>query len=211
LNSTLPVEIQVVQQRLHSPPGRSIQAEFAPELSYGRQFGPPPHHARPSSVLIALFRRDGQWLTTLTRRNPRLKVHAGQVCFPGGAQDPGENATECAYREWVEELGPQTPGWQTIGELSPIYVFVSNHFVRPFVAFCEPPSYEPNADEVEQVIEFPIEILFDPACRGKHETHRWGTRFDSPHYHFNGELIWGATAVMLAELGAVAESIMAKR
>ncbi len=205
--SPLPAEILALQPKLASPPGRRAQAAFAPELSYGRQFGPPPHHARPSSVLIALFHRDGKWRTTLTRRNPRLKAHAGQVCFPGGAQDPDENAAECAYREWSEELGPHASSWRLVGELSPVYVFVSNHFVRPFVAFCQPPDYVPNVDEVEQVIEFPLELLFDPRCRGRHVTHRWGTRFGAPHYHFEGDLIWGATAVILAELGAVAESI----
>ena len=83
-----------------------------------------------------------------------LAVHAGQVCFPGGSQDPGEDARTCALREWDEELGSHQAEWRILGELSPIYVFASNHQVRPFVGFSEPPRYEPNEAEVAGVMGY---------------------------------------------------------
>ena len=175
------------------------QSLLAPELSYGRHFGPAPHNARQSAVLIALFQRDGLWRTTLTRRPTALKNHGGQICFPGGVVDVGESYWECAQREWAEELGEGRP-WSLAGKLTEVYVFASNHVIHPHVALTEPPEYLVNAAEVADVIETPLRAFQFGSPLPRRTLQRWGTRFGAPCFTWEGEEIWGATAVVIAEL-----------
>lgn len=189
---------------------RRARAAMAPELSFGRQFGPAADHARPAAVLIAVFQRDGAWRTTLTLRPTTMKQHGGQICFPGGAVDLGESHWETAQREWREELGPVEGEWRRLGELSDIYVFVSNHLVRPYVAYLsEPPRYEPNPFEVERVLEIDLTELFDESIEGVGLAPRWGTRFRTPHFACREGTIWGATAVIIGELRLLLRPVVA--
>ena len=82
---------------------------FAPELSYGRHFGPAPSTARPAAVIALLVRRAGRWHIPLTVRQAALGRHGGQISLPGGAVEPGESTAQAAERELAEELGVREP------------------------------------------------------------------------------------------------------
>lgn len=187
-----------------SLPGREFQRQVSPELSYGRHFGPPPSNASQAAVLILLQYSEDSWTIPLTKRPATLKHHGGQICLPGGCQEPGESLAECACREMNEELGVQIDPTTVIGQLSPIYVFASNFAVTPFVSIQTGSlCYQPNPAEVEQLIELPISTLDSAQHCGHHDIHRRGLRFRTPHLQWQQHRIWGATHIILSELAEI--------
>lgn len=185
-------------------PGRRSQTPFAPQLSFGRHFGPPARESREAAVLLLLYRRGEEWHVPTILRPAHMKSHAGQVALPGGMLEAGESSQQTALREYEEELGVPRSGVRILGELSPIFVFVSNVLVRPHLALClETPTWQPNPGEVAEVIEVPLRELYNPAARGTTQIERHGLNFSAPHFQIGARQIWGATCMMLAELAAV--------
>lgn len=193
------------------PTPRAVFAAMAPRLAYGRHFGPPRWDARSAAVVAALVRRDSDWSVVLTQRPVEMRRHAGQVCFPGGAAETGETAETCAAREWCEELGEAAGGVEFLGRLTPLYVFASNYQVTPCVGLADPPAYDPDPAEVADVAEIRLRELIDPSARGTHWVQRGRLRFRTPHLECRGRRIWGATALMLAELAYLLERLNAHR
>lgn len=185
---------------------------LTPSLSYGRHRGPAPSTARQAAVAIVWLRRpDGSWQLPLTLRSQRLRHHGGQVSFPGGTLEPGETPAQGALREFQEELGVAPVDPLMCGELHPLYVYASNHLVFPIVFTAAAPDapWAPNRQEVQQVLEMPLASLFRPALSS--QSIRWrpvtrdrrpvgGFQFRSTAYRLQGRLVWGATAMLLAQL-----------
>lgn len=185
-------------------PGRKSQTPFAPQLSFGRHFGPPARESREAAVLMLLYPRGGEWHVPTILRPAHMKSHAGQVALPGGMVEAGESSQQTALREYEEELGGERTGIRILGELSPIFVFVSNVLVRPHLAICfETPAWQPNPAEVAEIIEVPLAELDNPAVRGTTRIERSGLVFTAPHYRIGQRQIWGATCMMLAELASL--------
>jgi 8-oxo-dGTP pyrophosphatase MutT (NUDIX family) len=194
-----------LQHRLsRTLPGRLIQERCAVEMSFGRHFGPPRHDARPAAVMALLYYRDDRWVLPLIVRPPDALHHAGQVSLPGGAIEKGETPEEAALREVEEELGVARNAIQLLGRLSPLYVFASNHTVEPFVGLLsDQPFLEVNSLEVARLLEAPVNYLLTPDSLAMSERVERGIRIKAPAYHWDGEPIWGATAMIVAELIAV--------
>ncbi len=190
-------------------PGRAAQQIFAHELSYGRHFGPPSHDAVPAAVLVALIQQGGKWQLPLILRPVSLSSHGGQICLPGGRIDRGESWQSAALREANEELGLRPSSMTVLGNLSPVYLYVSNHLVTPAVAVCHArPELKPNRAEVEELIWLPIDVLVNPSHRGKqHHWHVSGVDFQATHFQVGKHIVWGATAMILSELAGTIESL----
>ena len=189
-------------------PGRRAQRRFAPQLSYGRQYGPPAHDARDAAILLLLFPHEGHWHVPLTRRPDHLGEHAGQISFPGGLTEPGESPELAAARELAEELDVDTGQVTLIGRLSPMYVYASNYLMTPVVGFTPArPAMKPNPDEVAEVLEMPIEQLVERRNYGCHHMDRGAVRFAVPHIAFGHHRIWGATSMILGEFIATLAQI----
>lgn len=185
-------------------PGRSSHRRFAPQLSYGRHAGPPGPEHREAAVLALCFPRQNDWRVVLTLRPRHLPNHAGQVCFPGGEKEPSESLADCALRELHEELGVSSAEIKILGTLTPLYVFASHFLVTPFVGWLpEAPDFTPDAREVAEVIELPLARLMHEQEVSNHWIERRGLRFLAPHFRFEGHAIWGATSMILGELGDV--------
>ena len=173
---------------------------MSPELSYGRHAGPAPVTARAAAVMLLLFRRGGEWRLPLTQRPAALVRHCGQISLPGGRIEAGETSAEAAERELREELGIRT-GVQRIGRLPDRYVYASDYVVTPHVAVATSElDWKPEPCEVERVVELPIDRLLSPATIGRMTIHRGPLVFHAPCYILGEDRIWGATAVILAEL-----------
>jgi 8-oxo-dGTP pyrophosphatase MutT (NUDIX family) len=192
-------------QRLREPlPSFEVRARLAPTLSFGRHFGPAAHDARDAAVILLLYPHDDDWLLPLTVRPSTMLAHAGQVSLPGGVVESGESPRDAALRELDEELGISPRDVSIVGQLSPVYVFVSNFLVTPWVAtLATRPTMRPNPDEVDAVLEVPLAHLADRANVGAHVHHHGELSFTVPHYRFGEHVIWGATSVILSELVAV--------
>jgi 8-oxo-dGTP pyrophosphatase MutT (NUDIX family) len=194
-----------LEQRLcRPPPGRVAQERCAVEMSFGRHFGPPRFDARRAAVMALFYQRDDQWRLPLIVRPPESLHHANQVSLPGGAIEPGEGAQDAALRELEEELGVPRVNVRVLGALSPIYVFASNHYVEPFVGCMSgATAFDLNSVEVARLLEVPLAYLLQPENRIVTERHERGISAKAPAYPWDGEMIWGATCIILAELFAV--------
>jgi len=182
-------------------PGLAAQRNMVPALAYGRHAGPPAWDARRAAVLIGFCRRAGAWRIPLTLRPRTMEAHGGQVSLPGGVVESGESDDQCARRELEEELGVSPDCVEIVGQLSPLYVFGSNCWVHPQVAVLRPPTeITPNPAEVERVLWLNPGTLVDRRRRRTTERRHRGIRFRAPHWSCDGALIWGATAMILAEL-----------
>jgi len=153
----------------------------------------------PAAVLIALTDRTEPGVI-LTVRREHMRTHAGQVAFPGGRIDPGEDAVTAAIREAQEELGLDPGAVETIGEIEP-YRTVTGYIVTPVIAIIPPDlALEPHEHEVADWFEAPLGHLLDPANH-----HRRSALFQGRERHYyeilwNGQRIWGATAAMIVNL-----------
>jgi 8-oxo-dGTP pyrophosphatase MutT (NUDIX family) len=202
-DETLPERLS---RRLAQPlPGRAVQRELEPDLSFGRHYAPPASGARDAAVIALLYPAPDGWQLPLMLRPQNMASHAGQVSFPGGAVESGESSWDAALRELHEELGIVSDGIQLLGRLTSLYVFASNFMVSPWVAVLdEQPRIRINPAEVDEVLEVSLAHLADPANRGTHLRHYGEVEFSAPHFAFEQHQIWGATSMMLAELIAVA-------
>lgn len=193
-------------------PGSSAHLEMAPAFRHDpgqlSVRGKPCRHA---AVLVVLYPKDDGVYLILTLRTDDLPDHPGQISFPGGRQDPGEELQETALREAREEIGLDSNLVNILGELSPLYIAPSNFCVHPFVAVCDTePELAPLEDEVAAVLHVPLASLFD---RDASVVETWSLRgeiVDIPCIRFHQYRIWGATAMMLSELRAVLTRIPAE-
>ncbi len=160
---------------------------------------------RASAVLVALYEADpgpGAGVEViLTRRAQHLRSHRGEVSFPGGGQEPGEDLRATAMRESCEEVGLDPADVEIIGELDHLQTVTSQSFIVPYVAVLPGlPSLRANPSEVELILHVPIEELLDP---GIFREERWGVapmEFAVQFFEIPGDTIWGATGRMLRNL-----------
>lgn len=144
---------------------------------------------------------NGEAHIVLTRRAQHMRSHRGEVSFPGGGQDPGEDLWSTALREAREEIALDSSLVTRIGELDHLRTMTSASHIVPYVA--ELP-YRPELlaapDEVESVLHVSLAELLEP---GVYREELWflGGE-DRPIFFFEieGDTIWGATAAMLRNL-----------
>ena len=153
----------------------------------------------PAAVLIGVTRREEPGVI-LTVRREHMRTHAGQVAFPGGRIDPGENATTAALREAWEELGLQPETAEVVGEVDP-YRTVTGYAVTPVLAVIEPDQpLSPHEHEVADWFEAPFAFVLDPQ---NHQLKSALFQGRERHYYeivWNDRRIWGATAAMIVNL-----------
>lgn len=200
---TLPRQLEELKQKLKGPlPGLKAQLGMAPEPRPGTR---PYRDAEASSlragVLVLFYPKDGRLHLLLTRRTERVFAHRGEISFPGGTQHPGETIEKTALRETAEELGLVPDAIVLLGRLTPLYIPASNFCIYPVVAYLpERPDVRPQAEEVAEVLEIPVDHLLDPQTVRRGTWARDGRSFDVPFYAFGEHKIWGATAIVLAEM-----------
>jgi 8-oxo-dGTP pyrophosphatase MutT (NUDIX family) len=161
------------------------------------RFGPPEDGTgRESAVLIALAETvDGPGVLLLERA-ATMRTHAGQVAFPGGAADPGEDPPATALREAAEEVDLDPVSVQVIATLPAVYLPPSGFVVRPVLAWWRDPHpvRAVAANEVAHVAVVAISELVDPANRFR-VRHPSGVH--GPGFEAGGLFVWGFTAGLL--------------
>lgn len=155
--------------------------------------------AAPAAVLIAVTNRPEPGVI-LTVRHADMRTHAGQVAFPGGRIDAGEESTAAALREAWEELGLEPREVETIGELEP-YRTVTGFAVTAVVGVIPPDlPLAPHEAEVADWFEAPLDFVLDPANQRRDSVLFEGRLRHYYRIDWNGRNIWGATAAMLVNL-----------
>ncbi len=152
-----------------------------------------------AAVLIAVTDRAEPGVI-LTQRPRGMRDHPGQVAFPGGKLDPGEDAVTAALREAEEELALPRDAVRVIGT-SDLYQTGTGFDVTPVLAVVPPDlQLTPNPSEVEAWFEPPLKMLLDPDSWQSNEVFWRGAMRHYLELDYNGFRIWGVTAAIIANL-----------
>jgi 8-oxo-dGTP pyrophosphatase MutT (NUDIX family) len=156
--------------------------------------------ATPAAVLIAITDDPHDPQVILTQRPRAMRDHPGQVAFPGGKIDPGEDAITAALREAEEELALPRSAVQVIGTTD-LYHTGTGFIVTPVVGVV-PPGLDltPNPAEVDAWFTAPLALLLDPDSWTTHEAYWRGSTRRYLELEWQGFRIWGVTAAIIANL-----------
>lgn len=189
-----PLDLSALRERIISPGHLQplSSAGFLPECSPG---------LRQAAVLVLFHQEPGEARVLLTRRSVHLPTHAGQISFPGGSVDPGDDSVSAtALREAHEEVG-LPPHVVDVAGAMPAVELPSGYTVTPVLGFCEAlPALSPDPAEVAEIFSLPVayllkEGLFQRGTRTRNNIKREFYYFDFKEYY-----IWGSTASMLHAL-----------
>ncbi len=166
----------------------------------------PASPLRDAAVLVPIVNRGAEVTVMLTRRSKDLPDHPGQISFPGGRIDPGDDGPEAAaLREAQEEVGLSRESVRLVGRLDS-YVVRTGYCVIPVIGLVTPPLIlQAEAGEVDEIFEVPLTFFLDPANRQTHSRVFHGKTRYFYAYPFGDYFIWGATAGMLSNLVEVLE------
>ncbi len=168
---------------------------------------------KESAVLCLLFQENDSWKFYLMLRNAYKGTHSAQVSFPGGKKElEDKDFTATALREAHEELNIQSQDVQILGGLSPLYIPPSNFLVYPILAFTNKAQHIiPDAIEVAELIVGDINDIIgnEVIHRSKVPMSGSGSLIEVNHYSIQGHVVWGATAMILAELAWLLQKALA--
>jgi len=197
--------IRILEVKLGQPlPGQSAHLKMSPQPVDFRRFEPvvSPDH-RKSGVLILFYPDGDRPFFPLIKRPEYLGVHSGQVSFPGGKMEQGDaDIIDTALREAEEEVGISRSDVKVIGRLTDLFIPTSKFLVSPVLGFCaQRPKFIPEEKEVSRVISTDFLMLLDPEVR-KQKNLKFGQNYslETPYFDIEGEMVWGATAMILSEL-----------
>lgn len=184
-------------------PGEVAHKDMVPYRLTASEALKKPLNYKLSAVLLLLYIRDGEFHFVLTERQAYNGKHSGQISLPGGKyEDQDENALATALRESEEEIGVLRSTVEIIGELTQIYIPVSNFLVQPFIGMSATiPDIIPDPREVKTVLHATFSELKNSENRiiTKLETSPGVWMKDIPAFNLQGKIVWGATAIILNE------------
>lgn len=156
----------------------------------------------PAAVLVPLVYHPNHLSVLLTQRTEHLSKHPGQIAFPGGrAETEDASAEATALRESYEEIGLRAELVALAGRL-PNYITITGYEVTPVVGLVHPPlDLRPDANEVAEAFEVPLQLFLDPANFIRHRYELGGKTGSYFAVTYQTHFIWGATAAMLLSLG----------
>ena len=179
-------------------PGREAQLKMAPSVMHEAD----DSNAVKSSVLILIYPKNNSLYIVLIKRPEYNGHHSGQISFPGGKCEPSDKCYEdTALRETFEEIGIIREDIQVLGQITSIYIPPSNFKIYPIVGYLSyTPTFNINSTEVERTIEIKMADLTDKSIiKIKEVKTSTGQYINAPYYSIEDEVIWGATAMILAE------------
>jgi 8-oxo-dGTP pyrophosphatase MutT (NUDIX family) len=192
-----------LDERLAGPlPGLAAQLRMMPD--------PPPQDRRTyaevgddclrAGVMILVYPREDRPHLVFIRRPETAVHHKGQIAFPGGAVEDGEDCVRAALRETREEVGVPAEAVLVRGTLTPLFVSPSGYCIHPVVGTAaRRPDFVPFPEEVAEILEVPLAVLLDPAAERRETWEFPGGPRRVPFFAFGRHKIWGATAMVLAE------------
>jgi 8-oxo-dGTP pyrophosphatase MutT (NUDIX family) len=167
-----------LRQRLSSPPpGRLKSSE-----------------ARSAAVLVPLFVDAGQLWTVLTKRSEELPHHRGQIAFPGGTNEIGEDAWQTALRETEEEIGISGTKVLRLGELDELETPTGFRIVPCVGAIPTGIETAINEEEIAEVFTVPLLAFSDVRMAEDRLVKIDGMERMIRIYHVGRHQVWGLTA-----------------
>ena len=162
------------------------------------------HSMAPAAVLLTMYPVEGDFHVVLQKRSQQVEHHKGEISFPGGMADPGdESLLHTALREAHEEMGIHPDDVDVIGQLDDTPT-ITGFMISTYVGMV--PSryrFSPSSIEVAEVLTVPLTHLRDPSAF-RVETHLEGDSFRTmPVFVYEGHVIFGATARILDQFLSV--------
>ena len=157
-----------------------------------------------AGVMVLLFQREEEYTVILNRRTRMVEHHKGEISFPGGRMEAGdEGLLDTALRETFEEMGISREKIQVLGRIDDMQT-KTGYMIRPFVGVIDYPyNYRLSNEEVEEVLEMPVAGLFSPEYQ-RDEIRITGKKQDkAPVYVYEGNVVFGATARILHNLADI--------
>ena len=177
----------------------SIAQEPSLPLLHGDLPDEPALATVPAAVLVGITDRADPGVI-LTVRREHMRTHAGQVAFPGGRIDPGEDSIGAALREAWEELGLDPEAAEIVSATDP-YRTVTGYVVTPVLAVVRPDQpLSPHEHEVADWFEAPLAFVLDPANQQCKSALFQGRERHYYEIMWEDRRIWGATASMIVNL-----------
>ncbi len=154
-----------------------------------------------SAVLVPIFLKSGRYHLLFIQRTERVKDHKGEVSFPGGSYQKADGfLLNTALREAEEEVGLAPCDVEVLGELDDTSIVPTGYVISPFVGLIPYPyNFKLDKWETEELIQIPLEDLFNKNYFSKGTIHRDGKEFDTDCYKYRGKVIWGATYKILKQ------------
>ena len=200
IKNNLPGEI--AHKKL-SPKGRLLTSELLKNTEKNRE------SFKESAVSILIYQVEKINELILIQRQIYEGNHSGQISFPGGKKEINdENLFETATRECKEEIGFEPKSTHFIGNLSPVYIPISQFYVVPFVFFLdEKPNLIADNYEVQEIITIKLKDLLNENNFQVKTIEIKEKTIEAPCFYIDEKIIWGATAFMLNELKMIFEKI----
>ena len=153
----------------------------------------------PAAVLVPIYEKDGQYHILFIKRTEWVEKHKGEISFPGGTYEARDKTLlDTALRESAEEINLNPDDVEVLGELNNVSSVKTNYAITPFLAFIPwPYEFKVDGHETEEIIEAPIATLMNIG-RSRQEL-RGSEMVTVYQYDYQGRIIWGATARILAE------------
>ncbi len=194
---------------LNDLPGESAHNLMMPTVRDDK-FVIPTNQAPPtkSAVLVLFYQEGGHIKFPLIQRTTYNGAHSAQVSFPGGkSENSDKNLEHTALREAEEEIGIEPGRVEIIGNLSDIFIWVSNFVVTPVVGFTnQKPEFVKDDVEVDAIIETELYDIINSEKRKEGTILARGKyKIQTPYFDIDNRIVWGATAMILNELSMVVE------
>jgi 8-oxo-dGTP pyrophosphatase MutT (NUDIX family) len=205
--------LEVLKERLkkllkEELPGEYAHSMMMPTVRDDRLKKPSVDLMPIKSAVLILFYPDehGHVKFPLIQRPAYNGAHGSQVSLPGGKEESqDESLIHTALREAQEEIGIDPSLVEIIGNLSDLFIWVSNFLVTPVIGITnQKPHFAKDDIEVDAIIEADLFDIIDPSkrrdgtivARGKY-------RIQTPYFEIDNRIVWGATAMMLSELSII--------
>ena len=165
------------------------------------------------AAVMCLFYPDskGETYFILILRKTYKGVHSNQIAFPGGKVEPDDiSYMHTALRETEEEVGVSQKDISVLKTLTEIYIPPSNFFVQPYLGItASTPHFVAQEEEVEALIEVPLSELLDDTVKITQKmTTSYAKEIQVPAFKLQGQVVWGATAMMLNEVREILRNIV---
>ncbi|NND62582.1 MAG: CoA pyrophosphatase [Flavobacteriaceae bacterium] len=205
---------QIVKIKNLELPGEAFHLKMAPiqRILELKKKAREMKSAKKAAVLCLFYPSEENHTNfVLILRNTYKGVHSAQIGFPGGKYEDEDNSLEeTALREAEEEVGVMQKEVEILKELTEIYIPPSNFFVQPYLGVTnKTPHFVRQEDEVDAIIEVPINEFLNPENLVTQTlSTSYAKKIEVPAFNLQGQVVWGATAMMLNEIRELLSKVL---